>query len=1003
MAPTRDEPTQRWEMTEKAPRKHCVGCPLEHSCANQVTTEYRNRKNVKLFFVGEAPGKTEFSEQRPVVGPTGRILRRAIKYLTEDWAETSLAYGNVVRCVPRSSIKEEPRTPTFHEIEHCRRLVLQDIEWLDPEYVVLCGKPAIIGLAHDSQTGNRVNPDLRVSQLRGRDYIVKTPNGSIYPAVASAHFAYVSRQPKSAGVFLEDIDKALVRMDPTFPDYTERGRTVILDTVRKVEKVLNRMQHELTEDDIVAMDYETVDLSRMNPKILTVGFSYHPDKAYVIPFEHKETPFTGQEIRQIKELLYDFFAGPVSFGALVAHNLKFEAAVTVPAFGVGLHDIPVECSMLRAVALNENRKEVKGAFGLKPLVVEWLDFHHYEDDDIAPIVELRNRGRLADAPLRSLCEYNGMDCYVEWRLYDYEDRLAMRNGYDETLRHLSRTLLGPASVFATDLERAGIRVNKEHIRFLQSDESPLITRMAEIEEELYSLSTVKEANQKLLGKHKKVRGMQALPWNEEGASQSDVGIPWVFDVSAATSKAALVFGVLELDPIKHTATGKPKIDKELYEKYRKEYKEIELMAQWADLAKIKSTYVEGLYRILQSDPDMRDGRVRGRLKLHDTTTGRTAFERPNMQNIPRGKTEAAKDVKRLYMAEGGNVIVCLDYSQAEVRWMAEIARDRQLVREFKQALQVVREFEQNPTKRNARRVNVEGDFHTRTASQVFKVPPHMVEPEQRTKSKNVVFGNIYGMGPHLLSRQIKCTLEEAEEFQRMFFAQFPESSEWLERIEREGLNNGYVESPLGRRRHLNSFFLLGKTAVHELEMRAERDWSKISLANRGLLKHKSYEDRISRNSPIQGVASDTNLLACIRINKHIIDHDKPWAIINVVHDSIMAEIPYEDVEEYVEIATEIAESRELFSDFGFRPRVPFVVDVSVGVTWGDQYDVSPAMIWKLKCASCGKSSKIYVERTRKCPECKVTSNKNKLSFEAGPLPKVLKFLKWKYDFEETEV
>ena len=997
--------------------KRCKGCPLEPKGLNQVPTEIHGEKT-RILLIAEAPGVTENKTGRPVTGKTGQIERRVVKQLNNG-TEKGIAYANIVRCRPTKREKDKKtkqviikdRPPTEEEIRCCKKFLLKDIERIDPEYIVLVGSIAAHTLACKPGSKEVVGSDLQIGQLRGLDYEVHTPSGKVYPATVTFHFSNVSRNPSRGGVFKEDIQKAFIRTDPKAKDYSKRGKkTIILDTVPKVKKFLNKLQNGLTKKHVVALDYETAGLERIDPTILTIGFAYGPNKSYVIPYEHKDTPFTGKEIRKIRKLLQKFFRGPVSFGALIAHNLKFEAAITKEVFGVSLLGIPTECTLLRSHSINENRVVLgKEPFSLKTLDKEWLSFYHYGDPDIAPIVELRDLGKLSEAPLYDLCQYNGMDCYVEWRLYYYQNYRARKENYVKTLKRLHRVLKGPASVFAAQLERNGIRVNKSQIRFLRSDKSPILTRISEIEEELYTLPSCKKANELLLEEESRVKGMRPI-----------FQAPWLFKLSKPRAKEILYLDVLDLKPVSHTAKGKPQINKGFYEEHVG-IPEVDLMAEWSGLDQIRGTYVEGLYKRLQSDPDMRDGRVRGNLILGTTKTGRTSFQNPNMQNIPKGKTEHAKGIKRLYVAAPGRLLICMDYSQAEVRWMAQIANDSGLINAFAQVQEIVDEFLKNPTKENAIRLATEGDFHKRTASQAFQIPLIDVGKNERNAAKSIMFGNIYGRGDQALATALGKTIDEAREFKKKFFGQFPEASEWLKRIEIQGYKNGYVESPIGQRRHLITSFLLDsgfekrvaaaekdRLRVEKLRAKGQKAYRKTYLndSDRDWLGFRGYERRISRNSPIQSEASDMNLLACVGISRYIEKHKKDWWLCNVVHDSIIADIPFEEAEEYAEVAQNIMEDGNLFKPFGFTPDVKFVSDVSVGVNWGDQFDVSPVKTWDLFCPRCKKrtekkgkkykSKEVFIKRPKKCPDC--GSKKHKCTFTAGPLPFILKKLDKQHGF-----
>lgn len=333
----------------------------------------------------------------------------------------------------------------------------------------------------------------------------------------------------------------------------------------------------------------------------------------------------------------------------------------------------------------------------------------------------------------------------------------------------------------------------------------------------------------------------------------------------------------------------------------------------------------------------------------------------------------------MYHADPGNIIVCADYSQAEVRWLAVAAEDDVLSSAFKAVGKIKMDYVENPTDESLARMDIDGDFHKQTASKVFKKPPDEISDDERSRSKAVVFGIVYGQTKWGLARGIKVSVDEAEKFQEMFLDQFPGVKAYLFRQEHKGFTFGKVESPLGRRRRVTAKFVHGPD-VEDVESIRER-------YVRGLVQH---EHNVCRNAPIQSVASDTNLMACVQLQNYIVKHNKPWRIVNIVHDSIIAEVPFEDAEEYIRVAKGIMEDPDLFSDFGHSLNVPFEADFSVGINWGEQFDVKIFETWKVQCNKCGKSRKEKGTRpsNRRCEEC--GSKKTKFFLEKGPVHKLLK-------------
>jgi len=969
--------------------KTCETCPLKDSnyVTQQVTTEVHGQR-VNVMFIAEAPGRTEDEIGRPVVGISGKILRRTVMQLNKS--EDGVAYGNIVRCRPvdeASSGKRKDRTPTPKEVDSCKANILLDIKNINPKYVVLCGRSAAYALALDPKTKQPIDPKTPISKLRGMDYVVKTLDGTEYPATVTYHFAYVNRNPLSGSVMREDISKAFLRAKGEVIDYSKRGKPAkILTTVDEVHRFLKFLVTKLTKNDVICMDYETDSNTRINNRLLTVGMSYREDQGVVIPYQHPESPWNKEEFDKVKALLTKFFSTKnVSFSSIACHNLKFECAVTLDNFGVYLRAFPIEDTMLRAHAINENRKDVLGkAFGLKDLSDEWLGFKGYSDPDILPIVELRNQGRLAEAPLVPLCEYNAMDCYVTKRLYSMQDVVADTEGYKDTLKRLGMRLQGRASAFAAQMERNGNRVNVDRIKFLMTPKSPILQRQRKIEESLYELETVKKANQLIISEDKKIQGLDGI-WGSRKAA------PWSFHINKQKSKMALYIDVLGLEA-ELTSTGRPSIGKAFFDKH-KGVLEVDFLAEWSALDKLRGTYIEGIYKLLQQHPDMRDGRIRARYNFHLTATARTSCDSPNMQNVPKGKTEMARAIKGLYVTDQGYVLVCADYSQAEVRWLAEMTGDKNLISAFRNVALAQEAYKKNPTKENFIILMMEGDFHRQTAAQIFGKKPQDVTSEERNAAKAIVFGLIYGMSAFGLSSRLGISYNAAEAYQEKFLSQFPDARKWLSWIETQGFEKGYVESPVGRRRHLVSHFVLGED--NEYLYNEEKDNRYLTDVG----KYKRYEDRVCRNAPIQSVASDTNLMACINIQERILDQKKDWRLINIVHDSIIAEVPFPEVEEYIKVVDTIMTDPQMLKDFDIEFQVPFKADFTIGPNWGTQIDIDILEEYIVICRDCGaKRTETSWPSNKRCEEC--GSRSVLIEVSKGPLDKALKYLDARYKYSK---
>lgn len=966
--------SQKFVLTPLADRT-CAECPQHRAAGlNQVTTEYYGR-DVDVMFIAEAPGASENQAKRPFIGRSGRILRRTVQRANHG-THVGVAYGNVVRCRPTKQRQGEiqDRLPTAQEMKCCRPNIWRDISKLKPKVIVLCGDTAARALAVNLD-GTPIGDHQKILSMRGHDFYVMV-DGVKIPAIVTYHFSYVMRTPTVASVFYDDVARALRRARGELNQYPDRGDvTKMLTTVPQVRKFLHHLATGLTKRDVVAFDYENEGLQRLDNRVLSVSFAYEPNQAYFIPYAHPDSPFNGEEQRKVKKLLRRFFRiKDPSFRSLVAHNAKFECLSTVDQFGTHIL-CPMEDTMQRAHALNEDRKDaVSQPYGLKALVEEQLGFYHYADADIRPVVALRNEGKLAEADVDALAQYNGMDAYCTWRLYRWQNQWAKAEHYGKNLRNLSFHLQGGVARFLSEMERNGLRADKKQVVALASNDSEIVARQKVLLQNFYAMDSVKEANKRILArKDIPTKGI----WGEVGGSAAP-GLQ-VFQIGEKISQQTLFFDVLDLAPAKiNRKTGSKSVGKEFFEKHEG-VPEIDLFADYMKLQKIRTTYIESIHKFLQTDPDMRDQRIRPHFKPTGTITGRLSSSEPNMLNVPsRSKDAAAKAIKRLYIVDPGYVLVCADYSQAEVRWLAEATQDPSLIEAFCSAYAAKQACRINPTKENRIKSKLYGDFHRHTASMIHGIPLDKVTKEQRTATKAIVFGIVYGMSAQGLAQRLKITIREAEAFMDSFFARFPQAKQWLDDMETSGYNDGLVLSPIGRRKLVTSKLILGND-----------DPAQYPEHLRYLKSHRNHELRVCRNAPIQGVASDTNLLACCTLLDHILDHKLDWRIINTVYDSIMIEVPFVDARACVETAQGIMEDPKLFAPFGVKPRVPFAADFSAGITWGDQLDIAyDEEAWEVKCQDCGKVRVEEAEpKNRRCEEC--GSKQVRKSIVTGTLDQVM--------------
>lgn len=269
-----------------------------------------------------------------------------------------------------------------------------------------------------------------------------------------------------------------------------------------------------------------------------------------------------------------------------------------------------------------------------------------------------------------------------------------------------------------------------------------------------------------------------------------------------------------------------------------------LILDWRHLAKLKSTYVDGLEPLIHPET----GRIHTTFNQTVTATGRLSSSNPNLQNIPV-RTEMGREIRRAFVPRPGWKLLSADYVQIELRILAALSGDEALRRAF-----------------------LEGqDIHTATAARVFKVPPEQVTPEQRRRAKMVNYGIPYGISAWGLAQRLRCSTREAQELIEEYQRAFPGVTRYLHRVVEEARQKGYVETLLGRRRYVPN----------------------INSRNRA---ERSMAERIAVNMPIQGTQADMIKLAMVHIYHRLKREGYRAKMLLQVHDELVFEMPPEEVE-----------------------------------------------------------------------------------------------------------
>ena len=346
-----------------------------------------------------------------------------------------------------------------------------------------------------------------------------------------------------------------------------------------------------------------------------------------------------------------------------------------------------------------------------------------------------------------------------------------------------------------------------------------------------------------------------------------------FNLNSRDQLERVLFDELRLPALGKTQkTGKRSTSAAVLEALREAHPIVEKILQHRELTKLKNTYVDPLPSLVHP----RTGRLHTRFNQTATATGRLSSSDPNLQNIPV-RTPLGQRIRRAFVAEAGWALVALDYSQIELRVLAHLSGDENLIRVFQEGK----------------------DIHTQTASWMFGVPPEAVDPLMRRAAKTVNFGVLYGMSAHRLSQELAIPYEEAVAFIERYFQSFPKVRAWIEKTLEEGRKRGYVETLFGRRRY-----------VPDLNARVK--------------SVREAAERMAFNMPVQGTAADLMKLAMVKLFPRL--REMGARMLLQVHDELLLEAPQARAEEVAALAKEAMEK-------AYPLAVPLEVEVGIGEDW----------------------------------------------------------------------
>lgn len=366
----------------------------------------------------------------------------------------------------------------------------------------------------------------------------------------------------------------------------------------------------------------------------------------------------------------------------------------------------------------------------------------------------------------------------------------------------------------------------------------------------------------------------------------------IFNLGSPKQLSEILFGRLELDVKKSRKTKLGySTDAATLEKLQGDHPIIDVLLEYRTLAKLKSTYVDALPSLVREDTQ----RVHTDFNQTVTATGRLSSSNPNLQNIPI-RTEFSRQIRAAFVPKPEWLLVAADYSQIELRILAHLSQEPRLLDAY----------------RHGR------DVHTLTANLLLE--KEEISAEERRLAKIINFGVIYGMGPHRFAREAGVKYSEAKDFIQRFYDRYPEVFAYLQRMEREAICQGYVETILGRRR----YFEFDSRSLKKYRGKAVEDLADVDVSD---LKMSSYDRgllRAAANAPIQGSSADLIKIAMVQLQAALEPYES--RLLMQVHDELVLEVPPKEVEE---VRSQIKSTMEMAIPLS----IPLVADVHTGANW----------------------------------------------------------------------
>ncbi|MDR6586814.1 DNA polymerase-1 [Herbaspirillum frisingense] len=578
--------------------------------------------------------------------------------------------------------------------------------------------------------------------------------------------------------------------------------------------------------ELTAVDTETTSLEAMQAELVGISLCWEPGRAAYIPVGHNyqdAPPQLSREhvLEKLKPWLED--ASKPKLG----QHLKYDSHIFAN-YGIRLAGVKHD-TLLESYVFESHR----------PHDMDSLAARHLERKTIT-YAEVCGKGAsqigFNEVAIERATEYAAEDAEVTLALHR---AMWPQIEHDDKLRFIYEKIEVPTSVVLQKIERNGVLIDSERLGQQSHD---LGRRMLEIEQQAYDLA----------------------------------GQP--FNLNSPKQLGEILFGKLELPVVKKTASGAPSTDEEVLQKLAEDYPLPKVLLDYRGLSKLKSTYTDKLPKMINPVT----GRVHTNYAQAVAVTGRLASNEPNLQNIPI-RTAEGRRIREAFVAPEGSVIVSADYSQIELRIMAHISEDENMLKAF---------------------ANNE-DIHKATAAEIFGIAPEQVESEQRRYAKVINFGLIYGMSAFGLAGNLGIERSAAQMYIDKYFMRFSGVKRYMDETRLQAKARGYVETVFGRRLWL----------------------PEINSPNG---PRRQGAERAAINAPMQGTAADLIKLAMIAVQDWLEKTGMQTRMIMQVHDELVLEVPQQELELVREKLPELMKNvAEL--------KVPLLAEVGIGKNWDEAH------------------------------------------------------------------